>query len=110
MRQAGVLAAAALHALTHHRDRLADDHANARAPGRGAARIHGSADLAGRVETNIVNVEVGPLAAPELSARLAASGVRMAPIAPTQLRAVTHLDVDTAGIDRALDAVRNALA
>lgn len=110
MRQAGVLCAAALHALTHHRARLADDHANARRLAEGLARIPGIAASPEHVETNIVIFEVGPLAAPELSARLAASGVRMAPIAPTQLRAVTHLDVDTAGIDRALDAVRNALA
>ena len=58
MRQAGVLAAAALHALAHHRVRLSDDHANARALAAGAARIPLLRVDAAAVETNIVNVDV----------------------------------------------------
>jgi threonine aldolase len=110
MRQAGVLCAAALYALDHHRGRLADDHANARRLADGLARIDGVRLDAGRVETNIVIFEVERLAAAELSRRIAAAGVRIAPIAATRLRAVTHLDVDAAGIDRGLEAIRDALA
>jgi len=110
MRQAGILCAAALHALEHHRARLADDHANARRLAEGLAAIPGITASPARVETNIVIFEVAPITARELSARLAAAGVRIAPIAANRLRAVTHLDVDVAGIDRALAAVRAALA
>ena len=53
--------------------------------------------------------EVGPITADELTRRVARAEVRIAPIAPHRLRAVTHLDVDAAGIDRALAAVRAAL-
>jgi threonine aldolase len=110
MRQAGVLCAAALHALAHHRARLADDHARARRLAEGLALIPGIKAWPERVETNIVIFEVAALPAAELSARLAAAGVRIAPIAPARLRAVTHLDVDEVGIDRAIAAVRDALA
>ena len=109
MRQVGVLCAAALHALDHHRARLADDHAHARRLATELAAIPGITVAPERVETNIVIFEVGPLPASELAARLAASGVRIAAIAPTRLRAVTHLDVDAAGVDRAVAAVRAAL-
>jgi threonine aldolase len=110
MRQVGVLCAAALHALAHHRARLADDHANARHLARGLAAIDGVRTDPARVETNIVMFEVQPIPAVELSRRLAERGVRIAPIAAQRLRAVTHLDIDAAGIDRALEAVRAALA
>ena len=109
MRQAGILAAAALYALDHNVARLAEDHANARRLAEGLAGVDGIRLDAARVETNIVIFEVGPITAEELSLRLAGAGVRIAPIAPHRLRAVTHLDVDAAGIDRALAAVRAAL-
>jgi threonine aldolase len=112
MRQAGVLAAAALHALDHHRARLAEDHANARHLAEGLGATPGIAIEPARVETNIVIFGVtgqGP-DAPALAGRLAAAGVRIAPISATRLRAVTHLDVDASGIDRALAAIRAALA
>jgi threonine aldolase len=110
MRQAGILCAAALYALERHRARLADDHANARRLAEGLAMIAGITAWPARVETNIVMFEVAPIPARELSARVAAAGVRIAPVAPNRLRAVTHLDVDATGIDRALAAVRAALA
>jgi threonine aldolase len=110
MRQVGVLCAAALYALEHHRARLADDHANARRLAEGLAPVRGVRIDPATVETNIVIFEVDPVPAAELAARLAESGVRLAAIAPRRLRAVTHLDVDAAGIDRAIAAIADALA
>ena len=110
MRQVGVLCAAALFALEHHRTRLADDHGNARRLAAGLAETPGVRVEPARVETNIVIFDVAPLAGEELSRRLAASGVLIGVIGPSRLRAVTHLDVDAPGIDRALVAIRTALS
>jgi threonine aldolase len=115
MRQAGILAAAALYALDHNVARLADDHANARRLADGLAGVAGVRIDADKVETNIVIFEVisgsAGLTAAEVARRTeSAAGVRLHAIAPTRLRAVTHLDVDAAGVDRAVAAVRAALA
>jgi threonine aldolase len=107
MRQAGVLAAAALHALDHHVERLADDHANARRLAEGLAQIRGVRIDPERVETNIVVLEVED--AYGICGRLWERDVQVAPLGPGRLRAVTHLDVDGAGIDRALEAFRQVL-
>jgi threonine aldolase len=107
MRQAGIVAAGALYALDHHVDRLAEDHANARALARGLAEIDGiELDPAG-VETNIVVFEV-PDAAAFLDA-LAKRGIAMSPLGPRTVRAVTHLDVDADGIALAIQAARETL-
>jgi threonine aldolase len=107
MRQAGIIAAGALYALDHHVERLADDHELARDLARGLDGIAGlSIDVAG-VETNIVVFEVAD--APALVAALRDRGVRMGALGPTTVRAVTHLDVDRAGVEEAVDAVRTAL-
>jgi len=100
MRQAGVLAAAGLYALEHNVDRLAEDHANAERLAAGLARIP---DL--RVEpeqTNMVFVHVPADRVKPLGEHLAAAGVLALPSARTRL--LTHLDVDAAGIERAIDA------
>jgi threonine aldolase len=110
MRQVGILCAAALYALDNHRARLAEDHANARRLAAGIAGIAGVRVDAHRIETNIVIFEVAGVPAAEVARRTEASGVRLHAIAPTRLRAVTHLDVDAAGIDRAIAAVRAALS
>jgi threonine aldolase len=115
MRQVGILCAAALYALEHHRARLADDHANARRLAIGLAGVDGVRVDADKVETNIVIFEIvfatTGLTAAEVARRTdAAAGVRLHAIAPARLRAVTHLDVDAAGVDRAIAAVRAALA
>jgi threonine aldolase len=110
MRQVGVLCAGALYALEHHRGRLAYDHANARRLADGLAAIDGVAIEPAAVETNIVIFDVRRGTATELAARVEAAGVRLHVIAPSRLRAVTHLDVDAAGIERALAAIRDALA
>jgi threonine aldolase len=107
MRQAGIVAAAGLYALDHHVERLAEDHANARTLAEGLASIDGVEIDADAVETNIVIFDVADAEA--LVARLARAGVEMSRFGPTRVRAVTHLDVDAAGIDRALVAVRDAL-
>ena len=108
MRQAGVLAAAALYALDHHVDRLADDHANARALAEGLAELSEVEIDVGTVETNIVMFDVPD--AVGLCDRLGEAGVLMGPLGPRRVRAVTHLDVDAAGVERAVAAVREALA
>ena len=106
MRQAGVLAAAALHALDHHVERLAEDHALAQRLGDGLARIPGLS--VEPPQTNIVFVDVPAARAAGLIDHLASRGVRATGL--YRLRFVTHLDVDATGIDRAIDAVREHLS
>ncbi|MGV1049781.1 MAG: threonine aldolase family protein [Solirubrobacterales bacterium] len=107
MRQAGIVAAGALWALDHNVERLAEDHANARLLAEGLAAIDGVAIDPALVETNIVVFAVADPAA--LLAALAADGVEMSVFGP-YVRAVTHLDVDRAGIERAVGSVAAALA
>ena len=102
LRQAGIVAAGALYALDHHVERLADDHANARRLAAGLAEIEGVA--VDPVETNMVFFAVDD--APGLCAALEREGVRMGAVGQTRVRAVTHLDVDAAGIDLVLETVR----
>ena len=105
MRQAGLLAAAASHALDHHIDRIADDHALARRLAQGLAGIDGMS--VEPPQTNIVFVDLTGDAA-ERSAGLI-DHLKMHGVLATglyRLRFVTHLDVDAAGIDRAVAAVR----
>ena len=102
MRQTGLLAAAASYALEQHLERLADDHALAQ---RLAQGLRGIAGLQVRsAQTNIVFVDVADGRAPDLLAFLKARGVLATGL--IGLRFVTHLDVDAAGIDRAVDAIR----
>jgi threonine aldolase len=95
MRQAGVLAAAGLHALEHHVSRLADDHEHARRFAAAAARSPGL--TVQPPETNIVMVDLpgDPAERPAeaFAERAAAAGVRLSVFGPARLRAVTHLDV-----------------
>ena len=112
MRQSGIIAAACDYALDHHVERLADDHANAAALARGIAQIAGlEVDLAS-VETNLVYFTVthAGFDAPRLCAALLGRGVRMGEMGPRTVRAVTHLDVDAAAVDKALAALRGLLA
>lgn len=111
MRQAGVVAAAALHALDHHLDRLAEDHARAARLAAAIAEIDGLALVNPPVETNLVffSTEGCGWTAPALSEALAARGVRIGAMGPHHLRACTHLDVDDAGIEQAIAALREIL-
>jgi threonine aldolase len=111
MRQAGVLAAAGLFALRHNITRLADDHARARRLAEAVAGIGpGLVDLA-TVETNVVLIDVpAGAAAVAVSAACGSDGVLLSAVGPRRLRAVTHLDLDEAAIDRAIDVLRKSLA
>jgi threonine aldolase len=109
MRQSGLLAAAAIHALDHHVARLADDHANAR---RLAAIIAGIDGLSlegtpESVPTNMVffTVDARLGSAQDFCARLAQHGVAAIGMGPNRVRMVTHLDVSAADIDRAAAAI-----
>src|SRR5690606_16064570 len=105
MRQIGLLAAAGLHALDHHRTRLAEDHARARTPAAPAREVPGPRVV--EPETNIVmlEVEAESLTAPVVVERLAERGVRMSEFTARRIRAVTPLDVDDEGIRRAAAAL-----
>jgi threonine aldolase len=105
MRQAGVLAAAALHALDHHIDRLAEDHANARALAEGLQGLPGVTVLP--PQSNIVFVDLAPQKAAGAVERLCAAGVLCSGLA--RLRLVTHLDVSAAEIQRAIAVFRATL-
>jgi threonine aldolase len=107
MRQAGVLAAAALVALRETPRRLPEDHANARFLAEGLARIPGIAIDPADVETNIVIFDVSAtgLASAEISARLKEHGVLINGVGEPKMRAVTHYDVDRGGCEIALEAV-----
>jgi threonine aldolase len=108
MRQAGIIAAGALYALDHHVERLAEDHARARTLAAGLAALPGVTIDPDDVETNIVIFEHD---APErLCAELAERGVIMGAVGGRRVRAVTHLDVDDAAIQRALEALESVCA
>jgi threonine aldolase len=107
MRQSGIVAAAGLYALDYHVDRLADDHERARRLAQGLAALPGVELDESGVETNILVFAVPD--APAFCAALARDDVAMLALDARRVRAVTHLDVDDAGVDRALAAARSAL-
>jgi threonine aldolase len=102
MRQAGVLAAAGLHALEHHRGRLAEDHDNARRLGQLIASLP-AARLLHPVDTNLVFAVFEGHQAADLTRRFAAAGVLGLPEGsrPDLVRFITHLDVASADIEEA---------
>jgi threonine aldolase len=110
MRQIGILAAAGRYALDHHVDRLADDHSRARRLAEAFAPF-GLVDPA-RVRTNLVMLDMTKhaLDAPAVVAVAAAQDVLVTPMAPQLVRLVTHLDVDDADIDRAIEVLSPILA
>ena len=101
MRQVGVLAAAALHALDHHVERLAEDHAHARLLAEACG-----ADPA-LTETNIVVVDVPDARAVVDAAR--EQGVLVGAVGPTKVRMLTHLDVDRAAVEQAAKVLAEIL-
>ena len=106
LRQSGVLAAAVLHALDHHIDRLADDHAHARRLAEGLQGLPGV--QCEMPQTNIVFVDVAPERAQGVVERARAQGVLFTGL--YRLRLVTHLDVSAADIERAITVLRGVLA
>jgi threonine aldolase len=107
MRQAGVLAAAALYAVDHHVQRLAEDHANAQKLAAGLRQIPGVRLDPETVDTNLVyfRLEPGRVTAAELVQRLCGRGILMGESGPYSIRAVTHLDVTAADVQQAIDAL-----
>ena len=106
LRQAGVLAAGVLHALDHHIDRLAEDHANARLLAEGLQGLPGV--QCGMPHTNIVFVDVAPERAHGVVERARAEGVLCTGL--YRLRLVTHLDVSRSDVNRAVDVMRKVLS
>ncbi|MEE2980022.1 MAG: beta-eliminating lyase-related protein, partial [Pseudomonadota bacterium] len=111
-RQAGIIAAAGIHALEHHVDRLADDNANARRFADLITDVPGVAIEPETVETNIVFFDVAGTgsSAVEIVEGLAGLGVRIGAMGETTMRAVTHLDVDSGQIEEAAGALRRIVA
>jgi threonine aldolase len=105
MRQAGIVAAACVYALDHHVDRLADDHANARALARGLAQINGI--VVQEPETNLVFFKPDGAGVPgdKMVAELRKRGVSLA-MMDGRIRACTHLDVTAAMIEETIGHVR----
>jgi threonine aldolase len=112
MRQAGILAAAGLHALEHNRARLAEDHANARALAEAMANMRGLKVDVAAVETNLVFAEVvrEGLDAPRAAAELREKGLLVADVDARRLRFVTHLDFAAAQVPEAVKRIASVLA
>jgi threonine aldolase len=106
LRQAGILAAAGLHALDHHVERLADDHANAARLAEGLRCIDGLA-VRGPF-TNMVFVEFAAADVDAIAAAFREAGIT-ASVGP-HTRLVTHLDIDRVKIDRVIDVVKRCFA
>lgn len=108
MRQAGICAAACLHSLDHHVDRLADDHAHAKSLARGLAQIEGV--VVEEPDTNLVffDIQGTGVSVEELQRRLAMQGIMVSGLGG-RVRACTHLDVTAAMIPDAVTAIREAL-
>jgi threonine aldolase len=105
MRQAGICAAAALYALDHHVDRLADDHANARALAAGLSQIDGVEVQEPATNLVFFDPSNSGISGPELVAALRRRGVLLA-MMDDRVRACTHLDVSRAMIDETVEMVR----
>jgi threonine aldolase len=108
MRQAGIIAAGALFALRHHRARLAEDHANAKALAEGIARCKGFEVAPGEVETNMVRFGLPGVPAQEVVERLRSRGVLVLATDRLTIRAVTSLMVSAEDIQRAVQAIAKA--
>jgi len=111
MRQAGIVAAGGIYALKHNVERLADDHANAKKLANGVAGLNGVKIDPGAVETNIIVFDIAgtPFTTAEFQRKLIERGVRMSSYRGTVMRAVTHLDVSSADIDKAVEIVKSIL-
>lgn len=107
-RQAGILAAAALHAIDHHRERLVEDHLHAWRFAAALCETPGVEVDLDRVQTNMVYFAVDD--APRFVARCRDAGVAMLALGPSRIRAVFHLGIDDAATDRAIAAVTAAAA
>jgi threonine aldolase len=111
MRQSGILAAAALYALEHHVERLTEDHANAQRLAVGIRRIEELRLEPESIDTNLVFFRVDPAwgTAAEFATQLKQHGVLMLASGPATMRAATHLDVNAAAVDRAVEAIEQVV-
>ena len=111
MRQAGIIAAAGVYALKHNVERLAEDHVNAQRFARLIAQIDGIEVDPDGIETNMIYFGVAGtgLTAPQVADRLLERGVRIGAMGESLMRAVTHLDVDTDGVEEAAQALRTVV-
>ncbi|MGE0224293.1 MAG: low specificity L-threonine aldolase [Acetobacteraceae bacterium] len=109
LRQAGICAAACLYALDHNIDRLQEDHDNAKVLARGLSQLPGL--VVEEPETNLVffDTKDAGLTADELAARVRREGVMVSTVGRHRVRACTHLDVDRAGVEMAIDVIRSAI-
>jgi threonine aldolase len=112
MRQAGVLAAAALYALDHHIERLAEDHRNAQLIAQAITDTPGLRLVPPEVETNLIwfHVEREAGTAKDVAAALKEHGVLVLGSGPQKLRACTHLDVSAVQAERAAEVIRRIVA
>ena len=103
----GIIAAAGVYALKHNVERLAEDHDSAKRFARLIAQIDGIGVDPDAIETNMIYFDVSGtgLAAPQVSERLLEQGERIGPMDEHRMRAVTHLDVDTEGVEEAAKAL-----
>jgi threonine aldolase len=106
MRQAGIIAAGALHALENHRARLAEDHANARRMAKALSEVAGIELDLSLLQTNLLWFRVTGMSAAAFCARLKEAGVLMLALGPDTVRAVTHLNVDAQAVDEAVDIIK----
>jgi len=111
MRQVGIIAAGALYAVEHNIERMAEDHQNARLLAERVTELPGVSVDMDVVQTNIVIMEVkgAKYTAPQIVEALKERGVLILAIGPDKLRAVTHLQVSTEDIQRAIDTFKKIL-
>jgi threonine aldolase len=110
MRQAGILAAAGMFALDHHRPRIGEDHANARALAESLASTHGITVDLSRVQTNIVMFDIERGTVPAVIELAREEGVLLGSNGPRQLRAVCHLDVTREQVLHAAEVIAGIIA
>lgn len=111
LRQAGIVAAAAIYALENNIDRMQQDHDNARRLAQQLANIGGLTASAQETESNLVFFEIDPElgTAVQLAAALKTRGVRIGPMGGQRMRAATHLDVSAADIDTVIDVLKDCI-
>ncbi|MFO7984947.1 MAG: low-specificity L-threonine aldolase [Desulfatiglandaceae bacterium] len=112
MRQAGILAAAGIVALNEMKDRMTEDHSNARALAEGLSRIPGLSVAPEKFRTNIVYADISPdtgLSGESLSQQLSSRGVGVLPTGPQRIRLVTHYHIMEADVEYALGVIREMM-
>ncbi len=109
MRQSGILAAAGIYALDHHYERLKEDHENAKYFARELSRIKNVRIDVNEVETNLVYFGIEGRSPKWVEEQLHERGVWLFAERPNEVRVVTHLDVDRAGIDRSLEIIKSVV-